>query len=115
MQIRSRYPPEKRTADSMTPEHFPDSHLTYCSNVHPGASWSDHFSELERALPPLKQRLSPDAPFGVGLRVSAIAAPELLSGDTLERFKEWLRQQGLYVFTLRSEEHTSELQSRDQL
>jgi len=84
----------------MTPEHFPDSHLTYCSNVHPGASWSDHFSELERALPPLKQRLSPDAPFGVGLRVSAIAASELLSGDTLERFKEWLRQQGLYVFTL---------------
>lgn len=84
----------------MTPEHYPDCHLTYCSNVHPGASWSDHFRELEQALPPLKQRLSPDAPFGVGLRVSAAAAVELLSGDTLERFREWLDQQGLYVFTL---------------
>ncbi len=75
-------------------------HLAYCTNVHPGEDWAGTWAELLRHLPPLKAQLSPRAPFGVGLRLSDLAARELGEGDRLERFAAWLDAQGLYVFTL---------------
>lgn len=39
-------------------------------------------------------------PFGIGLRLSAVAARELLEGDRLARFKEWLDETNTYVFTI---------------
>lgn len=75
-------------------------HLAYCTNVHPGEGWDDTLAQLRRHLPPLKAELSPGAPFGVGLRLSDLAARELLEGDRLHRFAAWLGQQGMYVFTL---------------
>jgi len=77
-----------------------DAHLTYCSNIHPGESWDDHFKELKVYLPELKQRLSPDKPFGVGLRLSAKAAASLRDQTNLKRFKQWLAVEDLYVFTI---------------
>ncbi|HEY3058349.1 MAG TPA: metabolite traffic protein EboE [Chloroflexota bacterium] len=74
--------------------------LTYCTNIHPAQGWPAVFGSLEQYAPALKARLSPDAPFGIGLRLSGIESRELLAGDNLERFAEWLREQGLYVFTL---------------
>jgi hypothetical protein len=46
----------------------PDSpvHLTYCTNVHGGESWTDTFQSLKQYLPAVKQQVCPDAPFGVG-------------------------------------------------
>ncbi|REL37581.1 xylose isomerase [Rhodohalobacter sp. SW132] len=76
------------------------AHLTYCSNIHPGETWDAHFNELKTYLPELKQRLSPDAPFGVGLRLSAKAAGELKDENTRNRFKQWLDDEGLYLFTI---------------
>ena len=75
-------------------------HLAYCTNVHPGEDWAETEAELVRHLPALKAALSPRAPFGVGLRLSALAARELEEGGRLDRFAAWLDAQGLYVFTI---------------
>ena len=75
-------------------------HLTYCSNIHPGETWSEVRHNLENYLPVLKQRLSPQAPFGIGLRLSDLASQELLSQNHLKTFQTWLAEQDLYVFTM---------------
>ncbi|MGH8503360.1 MAG: metabolite traffic protein EboE [Gammaproteobacteria bacterium] len=75
-------------------------HLTYCTNIHPGENWAAVFAGLERHVPALKTRLSPDGRFGIGLRLSDVAARELLQADALARFKTWLAERDLYVFTL---------------
>lgn len=75
-------------------------HLTYCSNIHPGETWLEVFANLENYIPKLKSRLSPKAPFGIGLRLSDIAAKQLLGSDNLAQFQAWLTQEDLYVFTL---------------
>jgi hypothetical protein len=75
-------------------------HLTYCTNVHPGESWKQVFTNLVQFIPPLKAQLSPKAPFGIGLRLADVAAQELLTGDALKQFQSWLSQHNLYVFTL---------------
>ena len=75
-------------------------HLTYCTNIHPGERWTEVASTLKQQLPDLKAQLSPDAPFGVGLRLSNQAAETLLESDRLSRFRDWLQSEALYVFTL---------------
>jgi hypothetical protein len=51
-------------------------------------------------LLPLKAQLSPDQPFGIGLRLSDQASKELEQEDHLSTFKNWLIQNGLYVFLI---------------
>nr|ACM89415.1 scytonemin-related hypothetical protein [Chlorogloeopsis sp. Cgs-089] len=75
-------------------------HLTYCTNIHPGESWQEVFANLEKYIPDLKSRLSPTAPFGIGLRLADIAAKQILESNNLAQFKDWLTQEDLYVFTL---------------
>jgi sugar phosphate isomerase/epimerase len=75
-------------------------HLTYCSNIHPGESWGEVLANLKTYLPGLKAQLSPDRPFGIGLRLANIASEEILVGNHLAEFKQWLASQDLYVFTL---------------
>lgn len=77
-----------------------DSHLSYCTNIHPGEDWKSVFEQLKSHLPELKQRLSPKKSFGIGLRLSAQAAKEMLKGDYINSFKKWLDDEDLYVFTL---------------
>ncbi len=76
------------------------SHLTYCTNIHPGESWNEISANLEHYLPRVKRRVCPDAPFGVGLRLSAAAARSLSAPDTLAQFADFLRANDLYVFTI---------------
>jgi hypothetical protein len=76
------------------------SHLTYCTNIHPGNGWPEVFANLRRHAPELKQRLSPQAPFGLGLRLSSMESRQLLVGDNLPRLRSYLDGAGLYVFTL---------------
>ena len=78
----------------------PPAHLTYCSKVHPGHGWGRVWPQFEACLPRLKARLSPQAPFGLGLRLSAAECEELLAGDRLPAFKDFLGTHDLYVFTL---------------
>ena len=81
---------------------FPNQnlHLTYCTNIHPGEDWSQVFANLQQYIPPLKEKLSPNQPFGIGLRLADAASRELLQGNSLQEFKSWLNEHDLYVFTL---------------
>ena len=74
-----------------------DVHLTYCTNIHPADGWEAVFSSLARYGPALKARFSPDEPFGLGLRLSARDARELLQGQRLDAFRKFLEEEGLYV------------------
>jgi len=72
-------------------------HLTYCTNIHPGEDWASVESTLREAGPSLKARLSPNQPFGLGLRLSALAAREAVEGGRVAGFREFLDANGLYV------------------
>jgi hypothetical protein len=74
--------------------------LSYCTNIHPGESWPDTFGSLERHLPRVKERVSPDAPFGVGLRLSADASEGLMGRDAFGAFLNFLSTENLFVFTI---------------
>ena len=78
----------------------PLGHLGYCTNIHAGETWADHFAALQVAVPELKKRLSPDAPFGLGLRLSNIASEELEIPEALVAFQHWLAENDCYVFTM---------------
>ena len=75
-------------------------HLTYCTNIHPGESWSEVKANLERFLPEVKRRLGGVGSFGIGLRLSALAARQLAEPAELEQLKHWLTTNDLYVFTI---------------
>lgn len=75
-------------------------HLTYCSNIHPGESWAEVRSNLATYLPRVRAEVSPDRPFGIGLRLSALAADDLAQPAELAAFQTFLRDHGFYVFTL---------------
>ena len=72
-------------------------HLTYCTNIHPADGWPAVFDTLRRFGPALKARFAPQAPFGLGLRLSARDARELLAGGNLRELRAFLDDQGLYV------------------
>ena len=80
-------------------------HLTYCTNIHPAVGWEAVLDSLRAHAPELKARLSPDAPFGIGLRLSGDESRELLDGTRLGEFRAWLDAEGLYVFTINGFPH----------
>ena len=75
-------------------------HLGYCTNIHPGESWDEIRTNVERHVLEVKRRIAPDRPFGVGLRLSAAAARTLREPATLAAFRGFLDDSGLYVFTI---------------
>jgi hypothetical protein len=75
-------------------------HLTYCTNIHAGENWADHFNALKLNFPEIKKQLSPNAPMGIGLRLSNIASIEILKDNNLPEFKQWLQHNDAYVFTM---------------
>lgn len=78
----------------------PYGHLTYCTNIHAGESWEDHFEALKANIPSVKQQLSPDRPFGIGLRLSHLASVDLGKKENLEEFRQWLKETQCYVFVI---------------
>ena len=75
-------------------------HLTYCSNIHSGETWSDHFAKLRENIPLVKQQVSPFNPFGIGLRLSNVASLELRKQENLDEFRKWLNENECYLFTM---------------
>lgn len=75
-------------------------HLTYCTNIHHGETWSEIDAALQRHLPAIKQQISPHARMGVGLRLSALAARELAEPSACASFSRFLETGGFYVFTI---------------
>ncbi len=78
----------------------PYGHLTYCSNIHTGESWSDHFAQLKKHIPRIKQQIAKQQSFGIGLRLSSIASLELVEEENLSAFQQWLQEQDCYIFTI---------------
>jgi sugar phosphate isomerase/epimerase len=75
-------------------------HLTYCTNIHAGETWAEINASLDAHVPAIKAAVSPDAPFGIGLRLSGIAAAELARPAALASFRDQLDRLGAYVFTV---------------
>ncbi len=75
-------------------------HLTYCSNIHPGESWTEVRGNFDRYVVAVRDRLMPEGDFGVGLRLSARAAAELSEPSVLAEFRDFLHRNRMYVFTL---------------
>lgn len=75
-------------------------HLTFCTNIYAGESWTAHFAVLKDSFPILKAKLSPEKLMGIGLRLSNLASIELLQDNNLQEFKKWLTDVGGYVFTM---------------
>lgn len=85
---------------------FDTAHLSYCTNIHPAETWEDTERVLQGNVLAVRDRLrsdgllGPTEEFGIGLRLSAEAAQQLLEGDNLLRFKLWLESTHTYVFTI---------------
>ncbi|HEX2725890.1 MAG TPA: hypothetical protein VHN20_08740, partial [Beijerinckiaceae bacterium] len=75
-------------------------HLGYCTNIHAGETWGEISASLDAHVPAIKAAVSPGADLGLGLRLSSIAAADLMRPQTLERFRDQLRRLGAYVFTI---------------
>lgn len=72
-------------------------HLTYCCNVQRGDTWPETLAKLEQNALALRQRVCPDGPFGLTLRLSGAAARALSDPATLRDFHRWLNQHQCYV------------------
>ncbi len=78
----------------------PTAHLTYCTNIHAGETWAEHFIALQKNFPQIKKALSPDEPMAIGLRLSNIASIDLQDENRLWEFQQWLNENDAYVFTM---------------
>lgn len=75
-------------------------HLTYCTNIHAGEPLDELMASLARHLPSIKAQVSPQQPFGVGLRIGNSAAQSLRDPAALQRLKNFLIDGGYYCFTI---------------
>lgn len=79
---------------------LPPLDLGYCTNIHAASGWHAVRASLAQHAAALRQRLAPAAEFGIGLRLSAQEAEQLLAPGELDDFAAFLRRERLYVFTL---------------
>jgi sugar phosphate isomerase/epimerase len=76
-------------------------HLTYSTLVHPGDTWDEIWESLRTYVPQVKARVSPDAPFGVCLRLSNASAATLAADPgRREALKGFLADNDLYLYTV---------------
>lgn len=75
-----------------------NSHVMYCLNIHPGEHLDEILASIENSTLRVKEKVCPDAYFGLGLRLSYRAAQEL--SVRLKDFLEFLKGNRLYVVTV---------------
>ena len=75
-------------------------HLTYCTNIHAGDSWPEVRAGLKKNLPLIRTEVAGEAPFGVGLRLSAAASTALQQPEPRAELLDLLEAGNHYVFTL---------------
>ena len=76
-------------------------HLSYSTLVHPGDNWELMSHSLHTYVTKVKARVSPNAPFGLSLRLAAPSA-ELLVKDRAARdaLKRFLAENDMYLYTV---------------
>ena len=80
--------------------------LSYCTNIHPAETWAETFYAVQTHVLKVRDKLLASCehphsqPFPIGLRLSAVAARELLTADHLPRFADWLIENNSFVFTI---------------
>lgn len=75
-------------------------HLSYCTNIHSGESWKDHFAALKENFPGIRKQVCGNQALGIGLRLSNSASLDIQGTEELREFKEWLSANNAYVFTM---------------
>ncbi|HEY5043369.1 MAG TPA: metabolite traffic protein EboE [Verrucomicrobiae bacterium] len=75
-------------------------HLAYCTNIHRGETWRETFHSLQQHALAVREKVCPQKPFAIGLRLSGRAAVELSERETLLEFRRWLDKNSCYVFTI---------------
>jgi hypothetical protein len=75
-------------------------HLAYCTNIHRGSDWPETLASLEKYTLAVKERVSPDRPYAIGLRLSDLASRQLSDPLTFAHFRQWLVEHQCYVFTI---------------
>lgn len=83
----------------------PDAHLTYCTNIHAADGLDQVLESVAYYGSILKANLSPDAPFGIGLRLSGSESQEAMQPEGLDALRVTLEENGLYVFTMNGFPH----------
>jgi hypothetical protein len=76
------------------------SHLAYCTNIHRGSSWAETIDSLDKFTLAVRDQVSPEEPYAIGLRLGASAAKELSDQATMLSFQKWLEKNNCYVFTI---------------
>jgi sugar phosphate isomerase/epimerase len=73
--------------------------ITYCTNIHPGESWDEIFSNLNSYALKIKKTVCPEDSFPIGLRLSNLASLEL-DYNTSAQFLDWCMENDCYVPTI---------------
>ena len=75
-------------------------HLAYCTNIHRGEDWAQTFRSLKTDVMSVRDRVSQNKAYAIGLRLSDLASRELSDPAVLETFQQWLKDQNCYIFTI---------------
>lgn len=75
-------------------------HLAYCTNIHRGETWGEAWRSLKQFTLAVRDRVSAERAFAIGLRLSEQAARDLAEPATLAAFRRWLEAEHCYVFTI---------------
>jgi hypothetical protein len=75
-------------------------HLAYCTNIHRGETWRETFGALKKYALAAREKICPQKPFAIGLRLSNQAAMELSDPKKLLEFQKWLEKNSCYIFTI---------------
>jgi hypothetical protein len=75
-------------------------HLAYCTNIHRGETWEETFATLQKYTLAVRDRVSPNAPYAIGLRLGDQASRQLSDRATLTAFRKWLDEKNCYIFTI---------------
>ncbi|MDB6025290.1 MAG: hypothetical protein JWM68_1513 [Verrucomicrobiales bacterium] len=80
--------------------HLNGFHLAYCTNIHRGENWAQTFASLQQYTLAVRERVCPQKPYAIGLRLSDQASRELSEPSILSSFRKWLDENNCYVFTI---------------
>ena len=63
-------------------------HLAYCTNIHRGEDWAQTFKSLKTDVMSVRDRVSKNNAYAIGLRLSDLASRELSHPAVLETFQQ---------------------------